>query len=344
MALKPKDILDTVAGAGKAAVSEVTGLAKRFRRDESDTELPLPPPRPRPRLRRPPRGPHEAGEAACRARRRHQVRPLHVGRHQDGPHAGGRGRARRRRSPPGSRGWRAEARRGRRPEVGAPRSRRRRSRKPATAKATAATATPAEAGGGEADGGQGHAGQACGGEAQARGGEGEPGGEDHAGQVRAGQAATAAKPTAGQVRGGEGHPGEARGGGAEAGRQAGRGQDRPEAGPEGAARDDAGGEGRRRGEDARGGHQQLARPGAAAHRPLRSGDASHPGPPHRRVPRAAAGDQPARARAARRVRHRVLRPRSCSRPDSRTRSGGRASSSPTRAPPGCSRRTAGSSS
>jgi len=42
MALNPKNIIGAVTGAGKAAVSEVTGLAKRFNRGEDDTVIPTP--------------------------------------------------------------------------------------------------------------------------------------------------------------------------------------------------------------------------------------------------------------------------------------------------------------
>ena len=43
MALSPKDIIGTVTGAGKTAVSEVAGIAKRFRREEDDTLVTTPP-------------------------------------------------------------------------------------------------------------------------------------------------------------------------------------------------------------------------------------------------------------------------------------------------------------
>ena len=39
MAPKPKDILDTVTSAGRSAVSEVAGIARRFRRDEDDAPV-----------------------------------------------------------------------------------------------------------------------------------------------------------------------------------------------------------------------------------------------------------------------------------------------------------------
>ena len=42
MALKPKDIIDTVTGAGRNAVSGVAGIARRFRREEDDAVIPSP--------------------------------------------------------------------------------------------------------------------------------------------------------------------------------------------------------------------------------------------------------------------------------------------------------------
>src|SRR3954465_13778986 len=72
MALKPKDIIDTVTGVGKTAVSGVAGIAKRLRREEDDTVVATPqaaatPPSPPPRRRRPLR-PRRRRSRAARAR------------------------------------------------------------------------------------------------------------------------------------------------------------------------------------------------------------------------------------------------------------------------------------
>ncbi len=115
MALNPKNIIGTVTGAGKAAVSEVAGLAKRFHRGEDDTVIPTPEAE-RARPAAPPARPKAART------RRGEAQPL--GRHED------RAREVRRRghgdevapgrqaAQPDGGHRRPEGRCGRRPEVG----------------------------------------------------------------------------------------------------------------------------------------------------------------------------------------------------------------------------------
>ena len=199
MALNPKNIIGAVTGAGKAAVSEVTGLAKRFNRGEDDTVIPTP------EAGRTSGG--AAGTAEVRPDRHGEAQPL--GRHEDRAREvrrGGHGdqvAPRRQAAQPDGGHRRPEGRCCRRPEVGD----------------RAQDDREAEAGGRQAE-------ARAGSEAQARGRDAEARGRDAEAQAR-GRDSEAEGPCGGRAEagGGRGEARDARGEARDA-REAGSRQDR----------------------------------------------------------------------------------------------------------------------